>query len=61
MYGRVKSALLRYKLYVDTLKNLGFELNKYDLCVANKTINDTQCTIVWHVDDSKISHVMLMW
>ena len=32
-------------------------LNPYDLCVANKTINDKQCTIVWHVDDNKISHV----
>jgi len=36
---------------------MGFELNPYDLCVANKTINDKQCTIVWHVDDNKISHV----
>jgi len=44
-------------LIVDTLKNLGFELNQYDLCVANKTINDRQCAIVWHVDDNKISHV----
>ena len=53
----VKTALLWYELYVDTLKNLGFELNPYNLCVANKTINDRQCTIVWHVDDNKISHV----
>jgi hypothetical protein len=25
--------------------------------VANKTINGKQCTIVWYVDDNKISHV----
>jgi calcineurin-like phosphoesterase family protein len=25
--------------------------------VANKTIDSQQCTIVWHVDDLKISHV----
>jgi hypothetical protein len=25
--------------------------------VANKTINGKQCTILWHVDDLKISHV----
>jgi len=37
LYGCVKSALLWYSLYVDTLKNLGFELNQYDLCVAKKT------------------------
>ena len=36
---------------------MGFVLNPYDLCVANKTIDDRQCTIVWHVDDNKISHV----
>ena len=25
--------------------------------MANKTVNGKQCTIVWHVDDLKISHV----
>ncbi|KAL7537307.1 hypothetical protein ACHAXR_007723, partial [Thalassiosira sp. AJA248-18] len=27
------------------------------VCIANKMINGSQCTIVWHVDDLKISHV----
>ena len=36
---------------------MGFKLNPYDACVANKTINGKQCTIVWYVDDNKISHV----
>jgi hypothetical protein len=36
---------------------MGFKLNPYDPCVANKTINGKQCTIVWYVDDNKISHV----
>mmetsp|Transcript_26617 Transcript_26617/g.41320 ORF Transcript_26617/g.41320 Transcript_26617/m.41320 type:complete len:590 (+) Transcript_26617:1688-3457(+) len=57
LYGCVKSALLWYELYTETLKEMGFELNPYDLCVANKKINGEQCTIVWHVDDNKISHV----
>ena len=35
----------------------GFKLNEYDKCVANKMINGKQCTIIWHVDDLKISHV----
>ena len=35
----------------------GFKINPYDWCVANKTINDKQCTILWHVDDLKILHV----
>jgi hypothetical protein len=32
-------------------------INPYDWCIANKTINDKQYTIVWHVDDLKIAHV----
>ena len=35
---------------------MGFELNPYDLCVANKMINGSQCTIGFYVDDNKISH-----
>jgi len=35
----------------------GFTINPYDQCVANKQIDGKQCTIVWHVDDLKISHV----
>jgi hypothetical protein len=35
---------------------MGFELNPYDSCIANSTINGKQCTIAWYVDDTKISH-----
>ena len=35
---------------------MGFKLNPYDLCVANKIIEGTQCTVVFYVDDNKISH-----
>jgi hypothetical protein len=34
----------------------GFALNPYDEWVANKMVDGKQCTIVWHVDDLKISH-----
>ena len=56
IYGCIQSAMLWYNLYVDTLKELGFELNPYDKCVANKIINGTQCTMCWYVDDNKLSH-----
>jgi hypothetical protein len=39
------------------LKKCALEINPYDFCVANKTIDNKQCTVVWHVDDLKISHV----
>ena len=57
LYGCVKSAMLWYQLFTTTLKGLGFKLNPYDTCVANATVRGKQCTIVWYVDDNKISHV----
>jgi len=42
---------------LDTLLDWVFKLNPYDKCVTNKKINSKQCTIIWHVDDLKISHV----
>ena len=56
LYGCVKSALLWYCLFRDTLQDLGFTLNPYDPCVANTQIMGSQCTIVWYVNDNKISH-----
>jgi len=58
LYGTLQAA----KLFYQELKNflvdeLGFTINPYDRCVANKIVNDRQITIVWHVDDLKISHV----
>jgi hypothetical protein len=57
IYGCVQSALLWYKVFHSYLKEIGFELNPYDPCVANKVIDGKQCTIAWYVDDTKISHV----
>ena len=56
IYGCLESALLWYNLYSTTLVKLGFELNPYDLCVANKIIDGTQCTIAFYGDDNKLSH-----
>jgi hypothetical protein len=35
---------------------MGFEINPYDPCVGNKTVNGTQMTVRWHIDDLMISH-----
>ena len=56
LYGCIESAMLWYKFYAETLEGMGFEINPYDRCVANKMINGKQCTIVWYVDDNKLSH-----
>jgi len=57
LYGCVVSALLWYELFSGYLKEMGFEINPYDSCIANKIIDNKQCTIAWYVDDMKISHV----
>ena len=54
--GTLKAALQFYKKFVKDIKDFGFTLNHYDPCVANKVINGKQMTIVWHVDDVKVSH-----
>jgi hypothetical protein len=56
IYGTLKAALLFWKLLSKTLKKWGFIVNPYDACVMNKTIEGSQCTVLWHVDDLKISH-----
>jgi hypothetical protein len=57
LYGTLQAALLFWKELSAYLIEQGFVLNPYDNCVANKTIEGTQCTILWHVDDLKLSHV----
>jgi len=57
LYGLLKAALLFYKKLVGELKSMGFVLNKYDPCVANRIVNGSQQTVCWHVDDLKVSHV----
>jgi len=57
LYGTVDAAFLFWADLTTQLEDMGFVTNPYDSCVANKMINDRQCTITWHVDDLKISHV----
>jgi hypothetical protein len=53
----LKAALLFWKLLSSKLVSWGFEINPCDWCVANKTTDGKQCTVLWHVDDLKTSHV----
>jgi hypothetical protein len=57
LYGTLQAALLFWQNLSSQLVEWGFEINPYDFCVANKIIDGKQCTVVWHVDDLKISHV----
>ena len=57
IYGTMVAGLLYYRKFATSLKDRGFEMNPYDPCVWNKIIAGKQCTICFHVDDCKISHV----
>ena len=57
LYGTLRAARLFWETLSGKLQEWGFAINPYDPCVANKAIERQQCTITWHVDDLKISHV----
>jgi len=57
LYGTLQVSLLFWELLSNKLTGWGFKINPYDHCVANKIVNGKQCTIIWHVDDLKISHM----
>jgi hypothetical protein len=56
IYDTLQAAMLFWKDLLAKLINWGYEINPYDWCVANKMIDGKQCTVLWHVDDLKISH-----
>jgi hypothetical protein len=57
LYGTLRAALLFWKLISSKFILWGFTINQYDWCVVNNIIEGKQCTVLWHVDDLKISHV----
>ena len=58
LYGTLRAARLFWqKLSKQLIDVWGFTPNKYDDCMVNKTINGHQMTVVWHVDNLKVSHV----
>eukprot|EP00804_Cyclotella_cryptica_P012627 CCRYP_016918-RB/>CCRYP_016918-RB protein AED:0.45 eAED:0.45 QI:0/-1/0/1/-1/0/1/0/80 len=55
LYGLMRSALLFYKKLKKELEEYGMVMNPYDMCVAKKDTANGQLTVLWHVDDLKIS------
>jgi Reverse transcriptase (RNA-dependent DNA polymerase) len=56
LYGTLRAALLFWRDLAKTLESYGFVINPYNRCVANIMIDGSQCTVVWHMDNLKISH-----
>ena len=57
MYGMLRAALLFYKKLRKDLEKMGFVINPYNPCVANKMVNGKQMTVCWHVDDFLVTHM----
>ena len=56
LYGMMISSLLYYKKFRSDIESIGFIVNPYGPCVANRMVNSMQHTVTWHVDDLKSSH-----
>jgi hypothetical protein len=59
IYGTMMAGLLYYEKFTASLESKGFTMNPYDPCVWNKILKGKQLTIVFHVNDCKLSHVDL--
>ena len=57
LYGCVQSAALWYYNLRNTLEENKFICNLYDVCVFNKTVEEIQTTLIFHVDDLMASCV----
>jgi hypothetical protein len=57
LYGMLVASILYYKKFRKDIESIGFKVNPYDICVANRTTRGKQHTITWHVDNVKSSHV----
>ena len=57
IYGMLQSSVLFYKKLKKDVQEIGFVINPYEPCVANRVVDNRQQTITWHVDDLKSSHV----
>ena len=56
MYGgTVTAPLLLYKKTIGHLIECGFEMNPYEPCFWNEMMDRSQFTVVFHIDDMKLS------
>jgi hypothetical protein len=56
IYGMLEAALLWCKTFRKDLEDTGFAFNPYNPCVANKKVQGSQQTVIFHVDNLKSSH-----
>jgi len=57
--GLLVSAILFCEKLRTSIEKERFNVNSHDPCVTNKLANGSQMMILWHVDDTKSSHIDL--
>ena len=58
IYGTLEASLLFWDFFPKKLRrNRIYQRNEYTWCIMNKIIDDKKCTILWHINDLKTSHV----
>ena len=58
IYGTMNAALLAYKKLSKLFKQWGFVMNPYDPCVWNKMVEESQFSIMFHIDDLLMCHAL---
>eukprot|EP00957_Ditylum_brightwellii_P156865 11939119-Ditylum_brightwellii.AAC.1 len=49
--------VMKNKATKKDIESIGFVVNPFDICVANKIVDGKEQTITWHINDIKASHV----
>ena len=57
IYGTLEASVILWIKLSKSLEEMVYKRNEYDWCVIKKLVTDNQCTILWNVDDLKMSYV----
>ena len=50
------ASIIYYRKFTNSLTDVGFKINLYDLCAADNMIDGENMTICYHVDNFKLRH-----
>ena len=57
LHGMLMASILYHKKFRKDIEAIGYVVNPYDICVANKIIDGKQHTLTWHADNVKARYV----
>ena len=55
LYRMMITSILYYKMDKKDIESIRFEVNPYNVCVANRMVSGKQHAVTWHMDDVKTS------